>query len=173
MSRQQRSALTLLALALALPTFTAAQAPDTTRKVRVDSSRVRQLDPINVTATRTAREIFRTPQPVLVIDSAAARRRAAYTISDLFRLEPGVDITGTGSNQARLAIRGQRGQRVLLLENGIRLNNPRRQQDFGELPALSDVESLERVELVRGPASVLYGTDAICGVVNLFPAGAP
>jgi outer membrane receptor protein involved in Fe transport len=173
MSRQHRGAPILLALALALPTFSSAQAPDTTRKVRVDSSRVRQLDPINVTATRSAREIFRTPQPVLVVDSAAVRRRAAYTVSDLFRLEPGVDITGTGSNQARLAIRGQRGQRILLLENGIRLNNARRQQDFGELPALSDVESLERVELVRGPASVLYGTDAIGGVVNLFPAGAP
>src|SRR5687767_15377954 len=132
MSRQQRSALTLLALALALPTAASAQAPDTTRKVRVDSSRIRQLDPINVTATRSAREIFRTPQPVLVVDSAAARRRAAYTVSDLFRLEPGVDITGTGTNQARLAIRGQRGQRILLLENGIRLNNARRQQDFGE-----------------------------------------
>src|SRR5687767_12607388 len=173
MSRQQRSALTLLALALALPTAASAQAPDTTRKVRVDSSRIRQLDPINVTAARSPREILRTPQPVLVVDSAAARRRAAYTVSDLFRLEPGVDITGTGTNQARLAIRGQRGQRILLLENGIRLNNARRQQDFGELPALSDVESLERAELVRGPASVLYGTDAIGGVVNLITAGAP
>lgn len=173
MIAQRRRAHLLLALALGFPAIVPAQTPDTTRKVRTDSTRVRQLDPINVTATRTAREIFRTPQPVLVMDSAAARRRAAYTVSDLFRLEPGVDITGTGSNQARLAIRGQRGQRILLLENGIRLNNARRQQDFGELPALSDVESLERAELVRGPASVLYGTDAIGGVVNLFTAGAP
>ena len=173
MPRQQRCARTLLALALVLPTAAAAQATDSARTTRTDSTRIRRLDPINVTATRTAREVFLTPQPVLVVDSVTARRRAAYTVSDLFRLEPGVDITGSGSNQARLAIRGQRGQRILLLENGIRLNNARRQQDFGELPALSDVESLEKVELVRGPASVLYGTDAIGGVVNIFPAGAP
>ena len=136
MTAQRRRAHLLLALALGFPAAVTAQTPrHHPEGQEPEPTRVRQLDPINVTATRTAREIFRTPQPVLVMDSAAARRRAAYTVSDLFRLEPGVDITGTGSNQARLAIRGQRGQRILLLENGIRLNNARRQQDFGELPA--------------------------------------
>jgi outer membrane receptor protein involved in Fe transport len=160
--------LVLLSLAVGL-----ASAAAQVGKPAADTARVRRLDPINVTATRDAREGFRTPQPVVVTDSVAAHRQQAYTASDLFRSAPGVDITGAGSNQARLAIRGHRGQRILLLENGIRLNNSRRQQDFGELPALSDVENLERAELVRGPASVLYGTDAIGGVVNLITAAAP
>ena len=60
----------------------------------------------------------------------------------------------------------QRGQRVLLLEDGIRLNNPRRESDFGELAAIVDISSTEQIEVVRGPASVLYGSDAIGGVVN-------
>jgi outer membrane receptor protein involved in Fe transport len=50
----------------------------------------------------------------------------------------------------------------------MRLNNSRRQQDFGEIPALVDISEIERVEVVRGPSSVLYGSDAIGGVVNLI-----
>ena len=53
---------------------------------------------------------------------------------------PGVDVNGVGTNQPRPFIRGQRGQRVLLLEDGIRMNNPRRELDFGELAAIAVVE---------------------------------
>lgn len=161
------------ALVAACPALARAQSPDTLGRRSPDTTRARELDPINVTATRAPVGVARTASPVTVVDSTEARREPAYTVSDLFRMAPGIDITGTGSNQARLAIRGQRGQRILLLENGIRLNNSRRQQDFGELPALSDVENLDRAELVRGPASVLYGTDAIGGVVNLLTIGPP
>lgn len=125
-------------------------------------------DPIVVTATRSVREVFRTPAPVAVFDSMRLRRARPNTVTDLFRDVPGMDVNGVGAQQPRPIIRGQRGQRVLLLEDGMRLNNSRRQQDFGEVPALVDVSMLERVEVVRGPASVLYGTDAIGGVVNLI-----
>ncbi len=158
---------------LALTPRAALVAQDPVGLTGADTGRVRGLDPVNVTATRTPQVGFQTPAPVTVIDSATARRQAAYSAADLFRLAPGVDLAGTGSNQHRLAIRGQRGQRILLMENGIRLNNARRQQDFGELPALVDVEAIERAEVVRGPASVLYGTDAIGGVLNLIGASAP
>jgi hemoglobin/transferrin/lactoferrin receptor protein len=103
-----------------------------------------------------------------VLDSASIRERSPNNAADLLREAPGVDVVGTGPNQGRPSIRGQRGQRILLLQDGLRLNNNRRQQDFGELPALVDVEQLERVEVVRGPSSVLYGSDAIGGVINLI-----
>lgn len=134
-----------------------------------------KLDPITVTATRQPRPVFMTANPVLVIDSGVVRREAPNGVSDLFRNLPGVDVTGVGPNQTRLVIRGQRGQRILLAEDGIRLNNSRRQQDFGELPAITDINGISQVEIVRGPASVLYGTDAIGGIVNqitLRPPGA-
>ncbi|MBL8986208.1 MAG: TonB-dependent receptor [Gemmatimonadetes bacterium] len=134
---------------------------------RADSTtKVAKLAPITVTATRSATPVFRTSVPVLVVDSAAVREESPNGVGDLFRNLPGVDVTGVGPNQGRLVIRGQRGQRILLAEDGIRLNNARRQQDFGELPSLTDINDLSRVEVVRGPASVLYGTDAIGGVVN-------
>ena len=76
--------------------------------------------------------------------------------------------TASVPNQGRPVIRGQRGLRVLFLENGVRLNNPRRQTDFGEVTGLVDLNSVTTIEVVRGPASVLYGTDAIGGVLNLI-----
>lgn len=129
------------------------------------------LDPVTVTATRTPKGIFDTPQPVSVIDGTTLRERQPNTAADLFRELPGLDVTGTGTNQTRPTIRGQRGQRILLLEDGLRLNNSRRQQDFGEIPAITGMEDVDRVEVVRGPASVLYGTDAIGGVVNIITDG--
>jgi hemoglobin/transferrin/lactoferrin receptor protein len=130
------------------------------------TARVARLGAITVTATRSATAVFRTAAPVLVVDSSVIRSEVPNGIADLFRNLPGVDVTGVGPNQGRLVIRGQRGQRILLAEDGLRINNARRQQDFGELPALTDLYSLSRVEVVRGPGSVLYGTDAIGGVVN-------
>jgi outer membrane receptor protein involved in Fe transport len=136
-----------------------------------DTARV--LGTVTVTATRTEKDVLRTPVSVSVLDSADIRQAAPNTVADLFRHLPGLDVTGVGTSQTRPTIRGQRGQRILLLEDGIRIGNSRRQQDFGELPAIVDVTGIDRVEVVRGPASVLYGTDAIGGVVNLISDGVP
>jgi hemoglobin/transferrin/lactoferrin receptor protein len=129
---------------------------------------VYRIDPVVVTATRGAREVSSTPRPVSVIQRRDLVEKVPNSVGDLFRDLPGLDITGVGVNQARPQIRGQRGQRILLLSDGLRLNNSRRQSDFGEIPALVDVNGVERVEVVRGPASVLYGSDAIGGVVNII-----
>ncbi len=126
------------------------------------------LSPVEVTATRTARRVFETPAPVSVIAGTTLLDRNAETVAQLFKTLPGLDVTGVGVQQPRPVIRGLRGQRVLLLQDGIRLNNSRRQQDFGEVPALTDISTVERVEVVRGAASVLYGSDAIGGVVNVI-----
>jgi hemoglobin/transferrin/lactoferrin receptor protein len=149
-------------------------APDTAHRQRSDSARkIAKLAPISVTATRSEKLVFRTAAPLLVVDSSVIRREAPNGIADLFRNLPGMDVTGVGPNQTRLMVRGQRGQRILLAEDGIRLNNSRRQQDFGELPAFTDVNGIARVEILRGPASVLYGTDAIGGVVNQITVRPP
>lgn len=137
------------------------------------TARISRLAPVGVTATRRETTTLRTAVPVLVVDSMVIRAEYPNGLGDLFRTLPGIDVTGVGTNQSRLMIRGQRGQRILLAEDGMRLNNARRQQDFGEIPALTDPNDLDRVEVVRGPASVLYGTDAIGGVVNMRTLGLP
>ncbi|MDH3745189.1 MAG: TonB-dependent receptor, partial [Acidobacteriota bacterium] len=121
-----------------------------------------------VTATGTEVDTFEVSTPVSVLDREELEQRMPLNAADLLRTEPGVDVNGVGPNQSRPVIRGQRGMRVLFLENGLRMNNSRRQSDFGETPGLVEIESLEAVEVVRGPASVLYGSDAIGGVLNLI-----
>ncbi|MGZ8853836.1 MAG: TonB-dependent receptor plug domain-containing protein, partial [Thermoanaerobaculia bacterium] len=123
-----------------------------------------------ITATGSARDVFDVATPVTVIRAEEIRRKAPQNAADLLREQPGVDVTGVGPNQTRPVIRGQRGLRVLLLENGLRINNPRRQTDFGEITGLVDLQSVSTIEVVRGPASVLYGSDAIGGVLNLISA---
>ncbi len=156
--------IALTALALTVPASAAAQSTDR----KQDTTVVYEVDPILVTATRGPREASKTPRPVSVLQRRDLVQQVPNTVSDLFRTLPGLDVAGVGVNQGRPQIRGQKGQRILLLSDGLRLNNSRRQQDFGELPALVDVNGVDRVEVVRGPASVLYGSDAIGGVVNII-----
>lgn len=170
----------LVALATAIAALEAAPAEAQAPAARDSAARadsvprgVTSLGRVTITATRTARDVFDAPSAVSVIDSATLRNRASNTPVDLFRDLPGLDVSGVGTNQTRPTIRGLGGQRILLLEDGLRLNNSRRQQDFGELPALAGISGVERVEVVRGPASVLYGTDAIGGVVNIITGGLP
>lgn len=166
--------LTILEAAAGASILTA-QAPSARDSIRADSARRRMtsLAEVTVTATRTEKDVFDTPSAVSVIDSATLQRRLSNTPVDALRDLPGLDITGVGTNQTRPTIRGLGGQRILLLEDGLRLNNSRRQQDFGELPAIAGISGIDRVDIVRGPASVLYGTDAIGGVVNIITAGLP
>ncbi|MCP4221298.1 MAG: TonB-dependent receptor [bacterium] len=123
---------------------------------------------VTVTATRTKRDTFDTPSPVSVLNREKIQEKAPNNVTELLTELPGVDVNGVGANQSRPVIRGLRGQRILLMEDGIRLNNSRRQQDFGEIPGMVDINDVDRVEVVRGPASVLYGSDAIGGVVNII-----
>ncbi|MGK2935434.1 MAG: TonB-dependent receptor [Gemmatimonadaceae bacterium] len=168
------AAAILAAVTFSIAPLTAgAQAPSEETKTDSTTKPPTPLAAVTITATRTSTETFSVPQPVNVISMRSARERLANTPVDLFRHLPGLDVTGVGSNQTRPQIRGLRGQRILLLEDGLRLNNSRRQQDFGELPALSGFTGIDRVEVVRGPSSVLYGTDAIGGVVNMISAELP
>jgi len=171
-------------VAAALPTLILTQtiraqatSSDTSKRAAArttDSSAAgRALPAVVITATRNPTSTFEVPAAVNYLGSEAVRGAMPNTAADLFRDLAGLDVSGVGTNQVRPSIRGQRGQRILLLEDGIRMNNSRRQQDFGELTALIAPSDVARVEVVRGPSSVLYGTDAIGGVLNIITPGLP
>ena len=168
------AALTALAL---LPGLAIAQESNGSPDASPTTAEAQDEEPVpenffgvaTVTATGTRTETFGVPVPVTVLEDLELQ--VPDNAADLLRAQPGVDVNGIGPNQARPIIRGLRGLRVLFLENGLRMNNARRQSDFGEIPGLIDIESVETLEVVRGPASVLYGTDAIGGVLNLVTKG--
>jgi len=160
--------MSLVRMALVAITAFVVLAPSRAAAQQPDPDSVYVVDPVVVTATRGPRARSVSAAPVSVVQRRDFIEQMPNTISDLFKTLPGLDVTGVGVNQVRPQIRGQGGQRILLLDDGLRMNNSRRQRDFGELPALVDLGAVDQVEVVRGPASVLYGSDAIGGVVNII-----
>ena len=126
-------------------------------------------DQIVVTAARREQYSGEAPAPVTVIDSATIEQLQPEKMADLFKMIPGVEIEGEGPFRGIPVIRGLSSNRILILVDGQRLNNARESTSFaGIQPALVNLSQVERIEVLRGPASVQYGSDAIGGVVNII-----
>ena len=121
---------------------------------------------ITITGTRTARRLLDSANSITIIDSQQIERQLIQNIQDLVRYEPGVSV-GRASNRfgnQDFNIRGIDGNRVLLQVDGIRVpdNYVGRGRDY------FNMETTKRVEIIKGPASALYGSDAIGGVVSFI-----
>lgn len=126
-------------------------------------------DQIVVTPGRQEQASGDAPAPITVFDREAIERIQPEKMADLFKAIPGVEIDGEGPFRGLPVIRGLSSNRVLILVDGQRLNNSRESTTFaGIQPALVNLSEVERIEVLRGPASVQYGSDAIGGVVNII-----
>jgi len=124
-----------------------------------------------VTATRVAQPASEIGQAVTVIDRAEIERRQTVVVSDLLATTPGVTVTRNGTLGALtgVRIRGAESDQTLVVIDGVRVNDPASTGggfDFGNLLA----SSVERIEVLRGPNSVPWGSQAIGGVVNIITA---
>lgn len=127
------------------------------------------LEPVIVTATRGEEKLFGVPYSAYALDrDRFARELAATSLPDALREVPGVMVQKTGPGMGSPYIRGFTGFRTLLLVDGIRLNNAVFREGPNQYWNTVDPLSLERIEIVKGPSSVLYGTDAIGGTVQAF-----
>jgi hemoglobin/transferrin/lactoferrin receptor protein len=126
-------------------------------------------DEVVVTAGRREQLSGETTAPITVLTREEIEREQPEKMADLFKRIPGVEIQGEGPFRGIPVIRGLTSNRVLILVDGQRLNNARESTDFaGIQPALVNLADVERIEVLRGPASVQYGSDAIGGVVNII-----
>jgi hemoglobin/transferrin/lactoferrin receptor protein len=122
-----------------------------------------------VTATRYELDSFQTPVPISVVSSEDLARHQPEKMVDVLKQLPGVDVSGEGPFRGLPVIRGMDSNRVLILVDGQRLNNARESTEFaGIQPGLVDLSMVDHIEVVRGPSSVLYGSDAIGGVINII-----
>lgn len=126
------------------------------------------LDPLVVLATRGPRDSFDTPAIVDVVTARDISEAQYRTLPDALREIPGVMVQKTGYAQGSPYIRGFTGFRNLLLIDGIRLNNSVFRDGPNQYWNTIDPFSIERIEVVKGPSSVLYGSDAIGGTVGVF-----
>jgi TonB-dependent heme/hemoglobin receptor len=129
---------------------------------------------VTVTATRTEVTAAETAVPVTIVGREEIERKNVNTIGDIFRTLPGTSTTNEGAFQVRPRIRGLESNRVLVLVDGERLNNSRTStgQSGIEL-GLVETSQVETVEVARGSGSVLYGTDALAGTINIITRDTP
>jgi vitamin B12 transporter len=124
------------------------------------------MEEVVVTATRTAVPAKETGVSYTVITDKEIKERQATRVEEMLRSVPGANIIQSGSRGGvtELYIRGGESDHNQVRFNGIKLNNTGGSFDWSVLT----VDNLERIEVVRGPMSALYGTDALTGVVNLI-----
>lgn len=125
------------------------------------------LESVVVTAARGETTIDRALADVVVIDSQTIRDAGVASLPELLRSAGGVEISqsgGTGTVSG-LFLRGTKTSQTLILVDGVRMENP---LSGGGLPEYLPLESIERIEIVRGPMSSLYGSGAVGGVIQIF-----
>lgn len=160
-----RSALSLSILS-AIASFTYANE----EKISPVSEPVK-LETIVVTAAGYAQDVSKAPASMTVITSEELAARQYNDITDVLRNTPGVVVSGAGSAQT-VSIRGMGSGYTLFLVNGKRQYskdvNPNGDDSGFEKNILPPMASIERIEVIRGPASTLYGSDAMGGVINII-----
>ncbi|WP_460556172.1 TonB-dependent receptor [Hymenobacter daeguensis] len=126
------------------------------------------LTEVVVTGVGRATEIRRSPVPIAALSKREMQLNAnTNAIDAAVRGVPGLSAVTTGPNISKPFIRGLGYNRVLTMYNGLRQEG----QQWGDEHGLEvDGYDIDRVEVVKGPASLLYGSDAVAGVVNLLPA---
>lgn len=137
------------------------------RALQQEGTPIFNLQQVTVTGTRTERTLADSPASITVIDRERLRRELVQNIQDLVRYEPGVSVRRSVRYGLQdFNIRGLDANRVLIQVDGIR--QPER-FSFGPFTIGRDtfeLEALKTVEIIRGPASTLYGSDALGGVVT-------
>jgi iron complex outermembrane receptor protein len=141
--------------------------------LRVDSIRdfeleigAKEMTEVVVTGASRVTEIKTSPLPIATIDRKGIDQNLNTNIIDAISKLPGINAVTTGPNISKPFIRGLGYNRVLTLVDGIRQEG----QQWGDEHGIEvDENSISKVEVIKGPASLIYGSDAIAGVVNLIP----
>jgi len=160
-----------LALALVAILPCRALAADSTATSLADTTRpVKFLEQVVVTGSRYPRAYYASPQAISFLTRAQLGDQMPAVPGDALVRLPGVDNIKDSPWEQRPVIRGMTGQRVLVLMDGSPMNTAR---GNGPHPSLVDPEQIQRIEVVRGPSSVAYGSDALGGAINIITREAP
>ena len=131
------------------------------------SADVTGLDEIVVTASRTMVPLKTVGSAIDVLTAEDIATRPRFEVSDLLREVPGVAVNRSGQRgaQTQVRLRGTEGNHTLVLINGIEVGDPMTADEFDFGNLLTD--DVARIEVLRGPQSALYGSQAIGGVINI------
>ncbi|MCD6662525.1 MAG: TonB-dependent receptor [Comamonas sp.] len=153
-------------LSLAVLSASSSFAQDGVRQLALAAS-MPQLSEVVVTATRTEQPLSDVLADVTLIDREQIERSGAITVSDLLARQPGLELSRSGGpgTATGLFLRGAETRFTAVYIDGVRVDSQSTGGAPWEAMALGQVE---RIEIVRGPAAAVYGSDAVAGVVQIF-----
>jgi vitamin B12 transporter len=125
------------------------------------------LDPVTITSNRMQQRITETGRSVTVLDGKLFSKLPVHSLDEMLRYVQGVEVQqrGPAGSQSDIVIRGGTFQQVLVLIDGIKINDPVTGHFSSYIP-IAPYE-IERIEILRGPASAIYGAEAVGGVINI------
>ena len=126
------------------------------------------LDPVSISASLKPIKVSRTGRNILVIKGEEFNRLPIHSLDELLRYVPGVEVQSRGpmGSQSDIVIRGGTFQQVLVVLDGLRLNDPNSGHFTGYIP-IAPAE-IDRIEIVKGASSALYGSEAVGGVIHVI-----
>lgn len=134
--------------------------------LQVQAQETVELDEVKVTAGRVEQELMDVNMSVSVITQEEIHRSSARNVGELLEDIPGVRINNDGGQgMKRIKIRGEDAFRTLVMIDGQKVSE---HKSMSGSPMLIDPSMIERIEVIKGPASVLYGSDAIGGAINII-----
>lgn len=130
---------------------------------------LQELSQVVVTATSLQQRLEEAPATMSVVTGAEIRRRPVQDVAEAVENEPSIVINGIGMTRRGISIRGMSNEHLLTLTDGRRINDSAANMahvdfDLGWVPSIA----IDRIEVVRGPLSALYGSEALAGVVNVI-----
>ena len=133
------------------------------------ATNIQTLESQEVTAYRVPIQLRETTQSVNIIGAKEIAARNAASAIELFQQLPGVQIdrVGNASGLSSIYIRGSESNHVLVLIDGVRVSDPTNTRGGGFDFSGLDQDSIERIEIIRGAGSALYGADALGGIINV------
>ena len=151
------------AIAIALGFSSTASANSTSKSTSAKST----LDTIVVTASRSEENIENVPARISIIEPKILEQSPIASLPDLLKTESSANVVQLGGlgQQSSIFLRGTNSTQTLVLRDGVRLNSAT--TGAASIPFL-DTTDIKQIEILKGPASVLYGTDAIGGVIQLI-----
>ncbi|WP_460501820.1 TonB-dependent receptor plug domain-containing protein, partial [Hymenobacter agri] len=159
--------LTRYATPLFCTLFTANALAQSTPADSTPADSTKALNEVTVYGTRLAQVAGQTGRYVTVVSGRTLSQYPVASLDDLLRLLPAIEMQSRGNfgTQADITLRGSTFNQVLILLDGMRLNDPLTGHFAGYLP-ITPAE-IEQIEVVRGPGAALYGPDAVGGFVNI------
>ena len=134
-----------------------------------DSVRTLNLSEVNIVATRAEKNNLETPASITVITSAQILRAGYTSVADALSETAGIYITGTGQNPGAnesIFMRGANSNQTVILIDGVRISDASTVNNTADLSELS-ISNVDRIEIIRGAHSTLYGTGAVGGIVSI------